>query len=379
MEASKKIYSLYGEFADSNHYYEEVGHLAKAVEQDLLIGMKDEIQAFQDFIREQQLEKVRTKLEYGLELLILGVFWQTYENQANHLNWISGKLLQKVASTRKKVKYMKPLLGKMKGQLTSRYLFPRSDKVQTSCTLEQLVFWMASTGEYDEEAIRLKQWQLFCGKQSEVFNQCFKEKVWELASRFKKQVEGTLKKYVAKVEAFRTEQALHYAKREDRIFCMQPKEMYYLNMIGAQILNEIYQKDFAKTTQKMIFLPGCMVQQGKKGCQAVSSHGSFKCMGCTPHCQVNQISKLSSRYGAKTRILYHESQLNHQKIDEKKQIGVIGVACVLSLLSGGFKAKRLGYIPQCVLLDYCGCSGHWYKEGLITKLSLPILEKKLRA
>lgn len=60
---------------------------------------------------------------------------------------------------------------------------------------------------------------------------------------------------------------------------------------------------------------------------------------------------------------------------DNKGMGIIGVACILNLLSGGWKAKKLGYLPQCVLLYYCGCNGHWDGEGIVTGLN----ENKLQA
>lgn len=141
-------------------------------------------------------------------------------------------------------------------------------------------------------------------------------------------------------------------------------------MVGAQLLNEAYQKEFSHTEKRVIFLPGCMTAHEKGKCQIKESYGAYKCQGCTKDCSVNQIQQIASLFQAETVILYHESSLNRQKVTkEQGKVGVIGVACVLNLVSGGFKAKRLGYVPQCVLLDYCGCSQHWSKKRLVTKLN----------
>ena len=52
-------------------------------------------------------------------------------------------------------------------------------------------------------------------------------------------------------------------------------------------------------------------------------------------------------------------------------IGIIGVACVLNLISGGLKAKN--FVPQCVFLDYCGCKDHWHDKGIITDINMSYL------
>ncbi|WP_278244952.1 hypothetical protein [[Clostridium] dakarense] len=43
---------------------------------------------------------------------------------------------------------------------------------------------------------------------------------------------------------------------------------------------------------------------------------------------------------------------------------------MLNLISGGLKAKSLGYIPQCVVLDYCGCKSHWHTDGITTDINI---------
>jgi hypothetical protein len=60
-----------------------------------------------------------------------------------------------------------------------------------------------------------------------------------------------------------------------------------------------------------------------------------------------------------------------------KDTGIVGVACVLNLLSGGLKARRLGIPAQCILLDSCGCGNHWDIEGIPTVLNVDQLKIKL--
>jgi hypothetical protein len=49
---------------------------------------------------------------------------------------------------------------------------------------------------------------------------------------------------------------------------------------------------------------------------------------------------------------------------------LIGVACVLNLITGGYEMKRLNISSQCVFLDYCGCKKHWDKDGIATSLNV---------
>jgi hypothetical protein len=59
------------------------------------------------------------------------------------------------------------------------------------------------------------------------------------------------------------------------------------------------------------------------------------------------------------------------------ETGVVGVACALTLLENGWKAKRLGIPVQCVPLDYCGCKAHWHPQGISTRLNIAELARVL--
>jgi hypothetical protein len=53
---------------------------------------------------------------------------------------------------------------------------------------------------------------------------------------------------------------------------------------------------------------------------------------------------------------------------DTREVGVVGVACVLNLFTGGYEMKDLNIPSQCVLLDYCGCQNHWHHEGIPTDI-----------
>lgn len=82
---------------------------------------------------------------------------------------------------------------------------------------------------------------------------------------------------------------------------------------------------------------------------------------------VKYMKKLGKKYNFKVYIIEHETTLS--SLDINKNIGIIGIACIPNLISGGFKALRLGFIPQCVVLDYCGCSNHWLYKKHMTKIN----------
>ena len=81
------------------------------------------------------------------------------------------------------------------------------------------------------------------------------------------------------------------------------------------------------------------------------------------------MKKLGKKYNFKVSIIEHETTLSSLDINKNKNIGIIGIACIPNLISGGFKALRLGFIPQCVVLDYRGCSNHWLYKKHMTKIN----------
>ena len=105
----------------------------------------------------------------------------------------------------------------------------------------------------------------------------------------------------------------------------------------------------------------------------------YTCSKCTDACSINLTGQLSEKYNAKTVIGYNSSEIYNTKAPSQEiKYGIVGIACVLNLISGGLKAKELGYVPQCVVLDYCGCKQHWNFEGLITNFNRIRLEKILK-
>jgi hypothetical protein len=61
----------------------------------------------------------------------------------------------------------------------------------------------------------------------------------------------------------------------------------------------------------------------------------------------------------------------------QKDTALVGVACVLNLLTGGYEMKRLNIQSQCVFLDYCSCKNHWDKKGVPTSMNINRLKQIL--
>jgi hypothetical protein len=89
---------------------------------------------------------------------------------------------------------------------------------------------------------------------------------------------------------------------------------------------------------------------------------------------------MGRKHNFETYIIPHASDLSlwFPKPDQPRR-GVVAVACVTTLVEGGWELKRYGVCAKCVLLDYSGCKKHWYSEGVSTTLNIRELKRILEA
>jgi hypothetical protein len=189
----------------------------------------------------------------------------------------------------------------------------------------------------------------------------------------------TLGKYTPNVDRFLEEKHPEYQWREDRFFCGRKREEYHLNMVGTEILNRAFRADFLETETKIVLLPPCMKARQDGSCQAVPSPFGDQCAHCTPGCRIHQATLLGEKYGFGVTIIPHELSVFSSgkiKAPKKRAIGIVGVSCPLTNVTGGWETKDLGVPAQGVLLDYCGCHWHWHpQEGIPTDINFNQLLK----
>jgi len=111
------------------------------------------------------------------------------------------------------------------------------------------------------------------------------------------------------------------------------------------------------------------MRQNSTSCKGIAENRGYKCINCAKACNVSKLTALEKKCKFKVYTIPHESLLFNIYDEENNQVGIIGIACALNLISGGWKALRLGFNPQCIVLDYCGCSNHWMKKPLMTNIN----------
>lgn len=304
------------------NYYVIVNKLAIEMEAEITRVLQNTIKNYMQYLEDNKIEKLGDPLEYGLELIYIGVLYISY------------------------------------GKEEESTLYKQ---------LDILCVWLDCTKEFNEIVVRFQMWLEYWRKHENLITDFIN--IMELTKTFLSQCERKLGQYTLQVPTFIQEAERIYKDREDVVFVTRHKNEYYINMVGAQIRNHVFRDAFKRVNQVFVFAPGCMEAQLDQ-CQGKETKMGHRCSKCTDTCPIMLTEQVVEKYNTKTVIVYHSSELYHTKVpSEEVQYGVVGIACVLNLIAGGLKAKALGYVPQCVLLNYCGCKQHWNFDGMVTDIN----------
>jgi hypothetical protein len=371
-------YSLIDSSGNSNNYYTCVRDFTDKVIEKANNSIGDLIKEFEFYIQETGVKPERVGYEFIVEVLVLGVSWKVYGEKSINSNSLLRLLLVEISKLRHKFHGLKPTLDFMKGYLLT-FLFyhkPKKEKaiIPTINQLKKLLLCLEAFGDFEFEAKRLKDWvEFLSGLQTDKAYRHLLN-LMEFANWFEAKAQKSLQKYTGNVDSFIKQKYKFYRWREDVVFCLRKPVEYHLNMVGAELMSREYKKDFVNVSPKMVFLPACMRSHPQGQCLAYSGKLGLICAKCTPDCIANKITCLGEKNGYEVYLISHESSA----FLGKDSCGVVGVSCVTRLIEGGFMAKELGFVPQCVLLDYCGCKNHWDENGIPTSLNLSELNKIMR-
>ena len=159
-----------------------------------------------------------------------------------------------------------------------------------------------------------------------------------------------LSKYTSNVDNFIKSLSPSVKWREDAVLLMRKEQEYHMNMISAEILNRAYKENFKKSVNKIVILPVCMRKNSADVCKAVDTGTELICTSCDKNCNIAKIKALGAKNNFETVIIPHSSSLSKwgEKYYTRSSTGVIGVACPLSLLGGGWELNAMGFPAQCV-------------------------------
>ena len=377
-------YSLQKGATNSEDYYKDVDLFVSKVIHKASESIIPIVDDFTEYLRKYDLQEIRTKEEYILELLSFGVLWNTYSQQAMSVKVAPFITLSKMAGWRKKHQKIKPLIDYTRGILITLFMMPKKFKnnAKEMVTLKQVDHvckWLEATGEFNEQAHRFIFWRAYWEtKDVEEISNIFLA-INDFTLWFEEESELALGEYTKNVNTFVEKAHSTYRWREDRIQCTRSRLEYHLNMAGAGLMNRAFRNDFEQTDSKVVLVPGCMRSLPQDKCKAIKEKKGFVCQDCVPNCKVNQLRLMGETKNFGVYIIPHASDLSlwSPKEGEVSQ-GVIASACVTTLVEGGWELKRYNVPSQCVLLDHCGCKKHWHDRGIPTKFNIAEFERILK-
>jgi uncharacterized protein len=367
-------YSLRNNQNNSNTFYNDLGQLTDNIIKKAYGQLGEYVDSFCQFLKKNSSGPIRTHDEYLLELIMAGIFLRNYAGTAVKANYLSKKILKYLYLLRNKSPGLKPFADKWRGFLAYLLLAKKRTETLEHYSLQNfrlLLDWMDATGEFKEEVIRLRLWEHYLGAETQ-------EKAGQLLSDsvnfsviFTVTGKHYLGRYTEGVVSFWKTNASRYRYKEDYFLTGRKENEYFVNMFGAEILNRQLQPEFRNTPAKAVLLPTCMRNIPQEQCKAKTDGKELVCMQCSPECNIGQIAKAMKKHAVTSYLITHSSDFSKFLIKWKddKSTGLVGVACVLNLLTGGYEMKRMGIPSQCVFLDYCGCKKHWDTQGIPTSLN----------
>jgi hypothetical protein len=371
-------YSLKNGQKRSDQYYREIAAFSDEVLAEIKTQAADIVTDFQHFIEQNECETRHSFAEYAFELLILGVLCGVHGGTALKLADIPQRILSSLGKLRKRYPALKPMIDFWRGVLGTLFLTPQNESGGlpddlTLQNLDRLLDWMTASGDFAEEVKRLRPWQEFMEGQKPPKLAATLKTATSLAAWFEHRSLEVLGRYTPNVDAFLAEKHPDYRWREDVIFCGRQRVEYHLYMVGSEILNRAFREAFLQTKRRVVLLPPCMKAKLEAGCLAQETPLGERCAACTPGCRVHQATKLGEKYGFDVFIMPHElSVFSNGGISPSKGegVGIVGVSCPLTNMTGGWETKDMGVPAQGLLLDYCGCPWHWHEQGIATDINL---------
>ena len=304
--------------------------------------------------------------EESLEALCIGVYWYLYGATALDLNSNIHQALANLAEYRRAFTEDKPFIDELRGKLLTKFLFKpfkKSNEKLTKKNLNSLINFLEATGDYIDQIPHFRNF-------THDLNDCLILTKW-----FCENSQKYLGQYTSNLDEYLKNNGNSHLMEEDVIFYHGHELEYHLNMLGAEIMNRIFREEYGKRKRKAIILPSCMNSNNKK-CKAKEDRLGKVCNHCNPKCNVYKISKEYSKH--EVYIVSHESTaFKGATKEDAEELSILGITCVLNLISGGWKSSNLSIPPQCVLLEHVACKNHWLKEDIYAKINEKELKTKI--
>ena len=366
-------YSLRNDSGKSDPYYRDIATFTDEVLAGAELAVGGLVDGYKDFLLKTDHEFPRSSAEYIFEIIMLGVFWRVYHASARHLGEATRRTLIHLTHLKSRGAAAEWVAKRLTGVIVTIFLSSSENgdvkpPAPTLTGLDRLLNWLEATGDFTQEVRRLRPWIEFLRDQPPQVIPSSLADILTLAGWFEERSLKVLGRYTPNVECFLRETHPRYRWREDLIFCGRRRVEYHLNMLGTEILNRAFRESFLRTKQRFVLVPPCMTHPDE-ACQSRQTSFGARCAACSPGCRVNQLTKLGEKYGFQVFMLPDQLKVFSGKKPDPEhldEMGIVGVSCALTNVSGGWDTRAMGIPAQGVLLDYCGCPWHWHKQGIPT-------------
>jgi len=151
----------------------------------------------------------------------------------------------------------------------------------------------------------------------------------------------------------------------------RPVDVYIRNILAVGVLSRIMRSEFLQTTRKLIVLPDCLKNYGDWECSKEDLENASVCAQCTPECTVYRVMDLFC--DEKTDIVLEPEDMDSYFAEMRNRygtVGIVGVACALTMLSGFTRTIKYRHPTQGIFLNYSSCAHHWADPAYNTDFSL---------
>lgn len=374
------IYDLRLTQPGSDGFYADVARFSHKLLAETELRAMVQLREYSDYAQFTLHEPPRTLGEYSIELLTLGLAFSRYGRAAEATpNWAVA-LARRLFTLRHASAHLKPIVDSLRASLIRVFFmrhialapipYPES-AARMLDALPRLIAWLQATGEFEQEALRLKNWRSFLHSlpRPQAIH-CI-----EIASRlfewFRDEANEALGAYTRGVPTFLANEYSARGCREDQLFCGRKPVEYHLCMVAAEIMNRGLRADFESKTRKVVLVPACMRGPYADLCRARTSCTDMQCAACSPGCAVNRLTRRMRALGATVFLVPHSTGFSRwlERWQREPDTGVAAVACLLNILPGGYEMRARGIASQCVPLDFPGCQKHWRHDEIATSFN----------
>lgn len=373
--AADLVYDLRQKDGCSDCFYADVAHFSDILVAEIDLRAGAAIDGYRKYVQTELQERARSRGEYGMELLVLGMVIQRYGFAAQHTPRLTVDVARGLLWLRREIPGIKRSVDFLRTLVTHTFLMPKIGHTHSESfsllELRNLIRWLQATGEFKQEAARLENWYSFLSKVERGDAIRWVQASVKLFRWFQAEAAASLGFYTDGVPLFLAGEHRRRGWREDQLLCAKEPVEYHMNMVAAEIINRGLRDDFASTRRRVLLVPGCLRGARAGKCLARVKDTDITCAGCDPTCTVNRITQGMRREGVEVFVVPHATGFSSwlKRWQLEPDCGVTAVACLLNILPGGFEMRARGIASQCLVLDYPGCQKHWQRKDIATALN----------